>query len=45
MKKTIYESPAISYAGMDMESFICESVELTMEVDEYQILEEENVEF
>lgn len=43
MKEMIYIAPEVSYLQMDLEGFICESLEYLMEVDEYQILDEESI--
>lgn len=43
MKEMIYTAPEVSYLQMDLEGFICESLEYLMEVDEYQILDEESI--
>lgn len=38
-----YEKPELVWNEIDMEGFICESLEYQMEVDEYQILNEEYI--
>lgn len=46
MKKTTYDSPAVRYISIDLEGFICESIEkvsFTVEADEYQNMGEEDI--
>ena len=44
--KKYYESPMVRTTEFDLEGFICESIKkamLTVEVDEYDIMEEEQL--
>ena len=43
MKKELYTEPQLRYISLDLENFLCESQELTFEVDEYSNMGEEEI--
>lgn len=43
MKKELYIIPQLGYLKLDLDNFLCQSYPLTIEVDEYQNMGDEEI--